>query len=391
MAKKPRPKLSLLHERIPEHLKQFMHLTKLAEMGRLTASVAHEINNPLAAILGCAENLEILLQNKNVDHDLALRQVSEILKSAHRASDVIKRMGHLSRKEDHPMSVVDIADLTLNASEYLKKQMQDLEIEFLFEFSRPIPARCDSTQVEQILVNILSNAIHALQKQPLPRKIKVSFYSNDSHHHIKVWNNGPAIPLEIREKLTEPFFTTKDKGEGSGLGLSISQSIMHAHEGSLSFTSSDGDGTEFVLSFPRLADEPWHTPLAPQAGNVIVIDRQPHFRKTMAEKFKILGYEVVSVEDVTQALVALRQSSNVACAVYDIVPGSIDSLTGIQILRKGLGPSCPIITVSAYPSARDNPSELKGRGATECFQKPLRVEHFNAILELTKKPLKKAA
>jgi two-component sensor histidine kinase/CheY-like chemotaxis protein len=389
--KKPRPKVSLLHEKIPEHLRQLMHLTRLAEMGRLTASVAHEVNNPLTAILGCAENIELMLSQSQMDREVLRRHILEILKNAHRASDVIKRMGQMSRRENIHMDVIDIAELSLNAVEYMKNQMRELGAEFQFEFSRPIPVQCDSTQVEQIIINIVSNALHAVANNPSAKKIKISFESNEDLHMVKIWNNGPVIPKDVQAKLMAPFFTDKVNDEGTGLGLSISRTIMHAHNGELNFISNDKYGTEFVLEFPRLKNEPWQEQAERQLGAVVVIDHQANFRATIGEKFKMLGFEVVLAENVADSLVQMSKIPRPACVVFDIVPGSKESLAGLSALRQSLGGVPPIFTVSAYPSARDNPAELKSRGATECYQKPLRVEHFSTILELIHRAQKNAA
>jgi CheY-like chemotaxis protein/two-component sensor histidine kinase len=354
---------------------------RLAQLGLMTASLAHEVNNPLAAVLGCAENIEIILDNPNFDREQVRLQVLEILRSAERASQIVNSMKKLGYREQMEMSVIDVAELAFQAADHMRQQLGEIEAQFQFDFSHPVPIQCDPQQVEQILVNILKNALYALAGETESKMVKVSFANDSRYHYVKIWNNGPVIPRAIQKKLMTPFFTTKPSGDGTGLGLSICRAIMESHHGHLSFSSCAKDGTEFVLAFPRLKTEPWTRPHRKESGRILIIDRLLHSREILAAKFKPLGFEVELAESVPQALQTLKKPLAPSCALFDVVPGSEESLHGLQVLRQTLGPHCPIFTVTAYPSARVQPSDLKSRGATECYEKPLRIENFSQILQ----------
>jgi ActR/RegA family two-component response regulator len=381
--KKPqakRPKISLLHDEIPPHVQEFMHLTRLAEMGRLAANVAHEINNPLMVAQGFAENIELLLDDPNLARDEIRLQVLEIIKACQRMSRIVNKMNRMSRGQKLRLFVVDLAEVALNAVDFMKTQISDVHAMVAFDFNRPLPIQCDAVQVEQIILNILSNALFALEQQE-ERKIRISFEEFGKWQQIKIWNNGPMIPQDIQAQIMSPFFTTKAEGEGTGLGLAVSKAIMQVHGGDLSFKSTAA-GTEFCLSFPRPQKNPWEERERQNKGLVVVIDNQPNYRETLNEKFRLLGFRSVACVDQATGLMAIKAEEHVAGVVVDIVPGHRECLKYIQDLRQHLGPTGLIFTTSNFPSARDFRHDLKLAGATECFEKPIHADNFAYIVKL---------
>ena len=379
--KNKRPKISILHEEIPKHVQELMHLTRLAELGRLSASVAHEINNPLMVAQGFAENVELLLDKENLSREEIRLQVLEIIKACQRMSRIINKMNRMSRNQKLRLHIVDVAEVALNAVDFVKVQLAELDIQLEFDFDRPIPIKCDAVQIEQIILNILSNAIFALEANTEGRKIRISFGEVGEWQQIKIWNNGPAIPEEVRNQLMTPFFTTKNEGQGTGLGLAVSKAIMQVHEGDLSCSSGETNGTEFVLSFPKPAENPWVQATRQNSSPVVVIDRQANYRRTLAEKFRILGFKVEAFEDF-KAGAACALVSGALAVFVDVVPGLPESVRYVRQLRQELGPQALIFTISNYPSARDLKYDLKQAGATDCFEKPIHADNFVYLLKL---------
>lgn len=379
--KNPRPKLSLLHDEIPPHVQEFMQLTRLAEMGRMAASIAHEINNPLMIAQGFAENIEMLLAQENLPKEDMRLQVLEIIKACQRMSRIINKMNRMSRNQKLRLHIVDLAEVALNAVDFLKVQIAQHDIRLEFDFNHPLPIKCDVVQVEQIVLNVLTNALSALQHLDDNRRIRISFEEVGPWQQIKLWNNGPAIPEEVKAKIMAPFFTTKE-GEGSGLGLAVSKAIMEVHGGDLSFNSDGILGTEFILSFPRPEQNPWEQRERATKGTVLIIDPQANYRKTLHEKFRLLGFKVEACENFGQGAQLLKETSQVGGVMIDIVPGHADSLNFIRQVRQQLGPQGLIFTMSHFPSARDMKSALKAAGATEAFEKPIHADNFSFILKL---------
>jgi two-component system NtrC family sensor kinase len=380
-SKKKRPKISLLHDEIPPHVQEFMHLTRLAEMGRLAANVAHEINNPLMVAQGFAENIELLLDDPDLPREEMRLQVLEIIKACQRMSRIVNKMNRMSRGQKLRLFIVDLAEVALNAVDFIKTQITDNDARVTFDFDRPLPIKCDAVQVEQIILNILSNALFAMQDRPSERSIRISFEEFGEWQQIRIWNNGPAIPQDIQARIMSPFFTTKVEGEGTGLGLAVSKAIMEVHGGDLTFKSDDS-GTEFCLSFPRPQENPWKERERQGKGTVMIIDRQANYRETLHEKFRLLGFHSLACSDYQSGFKALTAVEQISGVIVDIVPGQRESLDFIRQLRHHLGPRGLIFTVSNFPSARDLRNDFKAAGATECFEKPIHADNFAFIVKL---------
>lgn len=384
--KKPkakRPKVSLLHEEIPQKVQEIIQLSKMAEIGRISASIAHEINNPLMVAMGFAENIELLIDQKEYSRDELRMQVLEIIKACQRMARVITKMNRMSRKQELRLSVVDLAEVALNAVEFVKQQIDDENIKLEFDFNEPLPVRCDPVQIEQIILNILSNAIHALAQKRSGRVIKISFSKVGKWQQMRIWNNGPLIPEKVRDQIMAPFFTTKVEGEGMGLGLAVSKAIMHVHGADLAFTSDSSiKGTEFRMSFPRPKEHPWTDQKRSEKGVVVIVDRQLNFRKALQEKFRLLGFKVAAFATTEAAAKALAHPEDIAAVVLDIVPGQRESLEFVRRLRHHLGPTGLIFTMSNFASARDLKGELQAAGASGYFEKPFDAESFSFIIKM---------
>ena len=381
-SKTKRPKFSLLHDEIPEHVQEFMQLTRLAEMGRMAASVAHEINTPLMIAQGFAENLEMMLAR--ADHGASPEemrlQVMEIVKACQRMSRIVTKMNRMSRGQKLRLHLVDLAEVVLNAVDFLKVQVADLDVRLEFEFSQPMPIKCDVVQVEQIVLNVLSNALYALQEVEGERRIRLSFHEvGGEWQQVRIWNNGPAIPPDVQERIMSPFLTTKP--EGQGLGLAVSKAIMEVHGGDLSCASEPAEGTAFTLSFPRPPQNPWQRDERGRKRSIFIFDRQVNYRQALEVKFRLMGFRVEAFADLQAGFARLRESPTVAGVLLDVVPGKSESLDSVHRLRQALGPAGLIYTMSHFPSARDLKSEFRAAGANECFEKPLHAENFSLILK----------
>jgi len=380
--KTKRPKISILHDEIPEHVQEFMHLTRLAEMGRLAANVAHEINNPLMVAQGFAENIELLLDDPNVPREEMRIQILEIIKACQRMSRIVNKMNRMSRSQKLRLFIVDLAEVALNAVDFMKSQISSHEVTVDFDFDHPLPIKCDAIQVEQIILNILANAMYAMESNANEKRIRISFEDFGQWQQIKIWNNGPPIPKNIQAQIMSPFFTTKEEGEGSGLGLAVSKAIMQVHGGDLSFKSEASGGTEFSLAFPRPQHNPWEQRARQDKGLIVIVDRQANYRRTLHEKFRLLGFRVEAFPCNATAMAAIEAEPNIAGVLVDVVPGQRESLCFIRQLRAHLGPTGLIFTVSNFQSARDLRKDLKAAGATECFEKPIHADNFAFILKL---------
>lgn len=240
--KNPLPKLSLIQDEVPEHVQEYMQLTRLAEVGRMAGVVAHEINNPLMVVQGVAENIEFMLDDAKLDKESVKKQLAEILKATERMANSVKKLQ--PKANDLKFYKVDLADIVKVALKPINDQLPELGVTCEIKNVQPMEVRCDVSQVEQMLLNVFSNAVKALQNIETGRELRISYEKISGWNQIKIWNNGPAIPDHARNKILRG---------GSALGLVVSKAIMEVHGGALSFTSDDVKGTEFVFSFPEAA------------------------------------------------------------------------------------------------------------------------------------------
>jgi signal transduction histidine kinase len=232
------------------HLGEMAHMDRVAAMGELTASLAHELNQPLAAILTNAEAAHLLLALTPPDLEEFHGCVDDIVKDAHRAGEVIRRIRRLLKKgalELLPFSLTTLAEnvIALIANDAL---LHNVDIELQFAPAVAV-AHGDSIQIQQVILNLLTNAISAAAERPAPgRRVSVWTSTGDDYVELGVRDSGRGIAEDERERLFEPFFTTKP--DGLGMGLAISRSIVEAHGGRIWGENDPGGGAVFRVRFP---------------------------------------------------------------------------------------------------------------------------------------------
>ena len=228
---------------------QLVQLSKMSALGEMAAGIAHEINNPLAIISGKTSLLQKLLKRAPISEAEFESNLSVIQKTVLRISQIVRSMRNVARGQDSdPITSLDLADVV---NEVLTLSREGIEYREI-QLHADVPARtfvnCRSSQISQILLNLLSNARDAVAHSEL-RAIWIRCEQEEELTHLIVEDSGPGIPKEIADKIMLPFFTTKDVGKGTGLGLSLSLSLAKLNHGSLSFGRTDGR-TRFTLSIP---------------------------------------------------------------------------------------------------------------------------------------------
>ena len=256
---------------------------KMMSLGELAAGVAHEINNPLAGILSNTQNIQRRISldlPANRDQarklDLNLEQtyayldkrsipqfLENIREAGERAANIVKSLLEFSRGNDIKHQhielktlinhTLDLATNTFEVQLHSGSGLPSIKTELIDE---SVKAYCSPTEIQQVLLNLLRNAVQALQSNPkehaCPPEICISLSQTKSHAVIRVSDNGPGIPEEIQMHIFEPFYTTKELGQGTGLGLSVSYFIIKEHhEGSIEVESEQDKGTSFIIKLPR--------------------------------------------------------------------------------------------------------------------------------------------
>ncbi len=231
---------------------QVAHSARLVSLGRMAAGVAHEINNPLAAIGELAGELEDILRPEILaqlpEGDLCRDNLGKILGQVERARDVTHRMLKFARHMEPTLEKLDINQVVKESLSFVEKEAryQNLTVELKLDSSLPlIPA--DRAQLQQVLLNLLNNALDAASQGG---KLVITTTRDGHFVQVRVTDSGPGVPPDVGERVFDPFFTTKALGQGTGLGLSISHSIMEKMGGTLTFESPPAQGATFIASLP---------------------------------------------------------------------------------------------------------------------------------------------
>jgi len=232
---------------------QVVHAEKMASLGKLAATVAHEINNPLSGILTYAKLLTRWIERSDtgkLDREGMIQSLHEIETESRRCGEIVRNLLMFSRSS--PMNI-EPADLNAVVSRCIRLIAHKLELAGvqldlrLDENLSPIP--CDAAQIEQVVLALAVNAIEAM-----PRggnlTLKTGLAGEPRQAEIQVEDDGAGISPEALERLFEPFFTTKEAGSGVGLGLAVSRQIVQRHGGEIAVRSEPGRGTTFTVRLP---------------------------------------------------------------------------------------------------------------------------------------------
>jgi signal transduction histidine kinase len=228
---------------------QLIQAEKMASLGRLTSGIAHEINNPLTPILGYCE---FLLSRVDLDEEKRRKYLEFIYECARRIDRIVKGLLSYSRGSKLEVEPVDVNSVVERVLRFREYQLNLADIEVIRDLGSGLPlVMANPTQLEQVFLNIVLNAEHALGLKDGRRRLVVRTGVRDGGVVEVIFSdNGPGMSKEVVDKVFEPFFTTKSGGEGSGLGLFIVYEVIRRHGGRVRVESEEGRGATFVVELP---------------------------------------------------------------------------------------------------------------------------------------------
>ncbi|HEV3373579.1 MAG TPA: ATP-binding protein, partial [Xanthobacteraceae bacterium] len=238
-------------EELHEAQAALAHVTRVTTLGELTASIAHEVNQPLGALVTNAEACLLWLDHQNPNLDEARRNVKMIIKDGHRAGEVIRRVRALLKKTDPQMAPLDINNVVNEVIALVQREVFSHRVSLRMELAPALPAvLADRVQLQQLLINLVINGIEAMQPvTDRPRQLVIRSRQDEADQVlVTVTDCGVGISAESADQLFNPFFTTKSGG--MGMGLSICRSIIEAHGGRLSASGNVGPGATFQFTLP---------------------------------------------------------------------------------------------------------------------------------------------
>jgi PAS domain S-box-containing protein len=253
--KRAEEKLRASEQRLLDAQMELAHVTRVTTLGELTASIAHEVNQPLAAVVANAEACLRWLDRGTPDLDGARRSLEWIIDDGNRASEVIRRVRALAKKTDIEKTPLDINDVVRETVALVQRELVNHRVTLRMEAAPTLPMiQADRVQVQQVIINLVVNGIEAMQTvTDRPRELVIrSRHDEKQHVLISVTDCGVGIPAENADRLFDAFFTTKSNG--IGMGLSICRSIIETQGGRLWATEALPHGATFQFTLPANAE-----------------------------------------------------------------------------------------------------------------------------------------
>jgi len=396
---------------------------KMQAVGTMAGGIAHDFNNILGAILG---NVELAKADCAAGSPV-LESLLEIDKAGRRARDLVRQILTFSRNEPPQRSAVSLAEVVHDTERLLRVTLPPaIELHMQLQTGLP-PVLADATQVEQALLNLCTNAVHAIGTERGSIHVEAATVQPDQrlterlglapidYVALTVRDTGPGMDAATLERIFEPFFTTKPVGQGTGLGLAVVHGVMRTHEGGVDVQSTPGQGSRFTLYFPVATDATASTPTsaaadaptdpAPQAlpsatevtasapapsappspapakkHHVMYVDDDQALVFLVQRLLRRRGYEVSGYTDPHEATAALRAAPQ----AYDLLVTdyNMPGFCGVDLVREArlIRPDLPVALASGYVTAEIEQAAL-AEGAQALIHKPNDVEELCSTVQ----------
>lgn len=264
--------LHAAHTDLQRAQRKLVEQEKMASLGRLVAGVAHELNNPISFVYGNVHTLDRYRNNlaaylaalhdgdpnsaqlrKSLKIDSVMADLPPLLEGTlegvARVAEIVRNLRLLSFSKTGEAQTFDVEKVIRTASQWASRSKK-FPAEMILDLEPGVMATGNEGQIHQVMVNLIDNALDAAKSAPEP-KVTVTLRAQEGEPIITVADNGPGVSADVRDKIYEPFFTTKEVGEGTGLGLWISYTIVHEHSGSITLGTSPSGGAQFTVTLPQ--------------------------------------------------------------------------------------------------------------------------------------------
>lgn len=368
-------------ERLEDQLQQ---AHKMEAIGTLAGGIAHDFNNILSVIIGYTE---LILMNGNVDEEVR-QNLKEIFSASKHARDMVKQILAFSRQSKQERKPIQVAHIVKEAIKMLRVSLPTtIAIQQKIEKNTGI-IEADPTQIHQVLMNLCTNAAHAIDEKDGVLEISLSNIELDQnaaarhpelkpgpHLKLSVRDTGHGIHPEAQERIFEPYFTTKVKGEGTGLGLAVVQGIIKSQNGAITVESEVGKGSTFHVYLPIIqrnvtVDEVESTALPMGHERILLVDDEQPLVEIGKQMLERLGYTVAARTSSIEALELFKvQPNRFDLVITDIV---MPNMTGEKLAEKlmDIRADIPIILCTGY-SEKFTRRQASDMGIRSFLMKPL--------------------
>jgi PAS domain S-box-containing protein len=370
---------------IEKHLRQQQ---KMNAVGELAGGVSHDFNNILTAILGYVA----LCMNTVDEESKTYKYLSEIVKAGDRATKLVRQILTFSRQEEQQFHSLNLQPVIEDSLSLVQTTMKK-SIKLVQEIDPQCgPVLGDTTQLQQIMVNLCTNAAHAMGKNDSGtltvtlQQVELSGEEVEGpmadlnpgpYACIRVSDTGCGMPPEVLERIFEPYFTTKKQGEGTGFGLSIVHGIVRKHRGSIDVESEEGKGTTFTLYFPLISESAEQEHVAGQTapveavqGRILFVDDDQAVLSMGREMLESYGYHVVTATNGRNALDTFKQDPSGFDAL--VTDYSMPEMNGHELIREvvAIREDIPGILCSGYMEKVEG-EDLSKLGHAAYLAKPI--------------------
>jgi len=368
---------------------QLQQAQRMEAIGTLAGGISHDFNNILAPIIGYADLARASVPEKSP----AENYIGEILKAAKRARDLVKQILTFSRQSEQRMAPIRLQPIVKESLKLLRAS-----IPTTIEISRYVDPDCgtvaaDPTQIHQVMMNLCTNAYQAMRENGgvMTVSLKETELGSDFARHLnlppgkyvllEVKDTGCGMDSSVRDRIFEPYFTTREKGKGTGLGLSVVHGIVKRHNGLITVTSEVGKGTTFDVYFPRTdspaaepdADSHHPKPIPSGHERVLVIDDESVIIDVLRYMLETLGYRVTALTSSPDALKAFQSHPH----EFDLVitDMTMPHMTGIELADRlmKIRSDIPIIMCTGYSESIDE-KKAETLGISKYLTKPVGME-----------------
>jgi len=355
--------------------KQLRQAQKMEAVGNLVGGLAHDFNNVLSGITGTVSLMKFIVEQKNVDLDEMMENIVVIEESAERAADMVKQLLTLSRNHELSLTPVDL-NLSIKHVEKICRNTFDKSVEInIRQKYDPVMIMADPSQIEQIILNLFINSMHAMtimrpenEQQGGELSVFIDKIAADEHFRathpeangtdywvLRIRDDGVGMEPEIMGKIFDPFFTTKKMEQGSGLGLAMVYSIVQQHKGFIDVYSEPGAGSTFSVFLPVFANavETEESLMEEEfnyngTGCILVVDDEDVVRRTAGKILEKCGYSIIDASDGEKAVSIYKEKQQEIIGV--LLDMAMPRMSGKAVLIELLkiNPHVKVIIASGF-------------------------------------------
>lgn len=360
---------------------QLVQSEKMSAIGQLIAGVAHDLNNPLASVVGFAD---LLAESEDVP--TRLREPLRVIRDeADRAAGIVHNLLGFARQQERQRRPVSLRKVLTATLTLLRNQLMALNVEVGLELEHDLPeVTADPNQIQQVFVNLISNAAQAIASTERPGTVTIRGRRRDNGVAIEIIDDGPGMEAEVAGRVFEPFFTTKPEGAGTGLGLSIGQGIVKEHGGRITLVTAPHAGSTFTVELPasgipylETAEHPVPEPMAPL--RVLVIDDEPHILHYMRATLEGWGHQVEQAPD-GRAGLELALSRDFDVIITDLRMPRLGGREFSAELNAKAPHLVPRLVFSTGDAVRGDTLDFLEEQGRPCLHKPFSLAELRSVL-----------